>query len=200
MKIIFPNNIEKDIQSRFLKTGLIDMVFGIYFIMISLFFDVNQLVKVSLMFGLVVLYNFVKSKIIEPRIGICRFSINRSRIFQIQNIVIASLTLLLVVLIILSKFEVLVIKPIIITVALGVIVLFITIFMSMIFNYARLIVYGSLLAAVIIFMNPLVETIGETLAEIAMLIIPGAIIFIYGGISFAKFIENNSMMKGSDYE
>lgn len=200
MKIIFPNNIEKDIQSRFFKTGLIDMVFGIYFIMISLFFDVNKLVKVSLMFGLVVLYNFVKSKIIEPRIGICRFSINRSKIFQIQNIIIVSLTLLLVVLIILSKFEVLVIKPIIITVALSVIVLFITIFMSMIFNYARLIVYGSLLTAVIIFMNPLVETIGETLAEIAMLIIPGAIIFIYGGISFAKFIENNSMMKGSDYE
>jgi len=200
MKTTFPNNIEKDIQSRFFQTGLIDMVFGIYFIMISLFFDVNQLVKVGLMFGLIVLYNFIKSKVIEPRIGICRFSIKRSKIFQMQNIIIASLTLLLVVLIILSRLNILVIKPIIITVALGVIVLFITIFMAMIFNYARLIIYGSLFASVILFMNSIVESMGETLAELTMLIIPGAIIFIYGGILFVKFIKNNSIMKSDDYE
>lgn len=113
MKIITPNDVEKEVQERFIQTGLVDLIIGIYFISISFIFDVNQYIKMGVIFGVIILYNFLKIKLVEPRIGKYKLSVRRSNIFKMQNIVIAACTLIVLIVIILSSYNLLIINEVI---------------------------------------------------------------------------------------
>ena len=200
MKMLKPNVLEKKIQNSFISTGIIDMIFGIFFVSIGLISGINQLIKIAIIFGIILLYNYIKTKVIEPRIGIYKFSIKRCKTIKFQNTIIASLTLVFVVLIILANTGLVVIDPIILNYSIGMIIIIIAVIMSKIFNFQRLIIYGLLLSTIILFTNYLIESLGEFLAISIMFIIPGVIIFSFGLYLFIRFIKNNPIIERDQYE
>lgn len=200
MKVLTPNDVEKDIQRKFLQTGLIDLIFGIYFISINFLFDMNQFIKLGTIFFIIAVYHLIRSKVVEPRIGICKFSISRSKLFRIQNIVIASLTLIIVVLTILSSMDILKINQNILSISASLIVFLIMFLLSRLYSFYRLALYGALLSCAILFMNNFVTVLGEFKAELVMFVVPGSLIVVYALIKMISFVKRNEVMRGDYYE
>lgn len=192
--------MEKGIQKEFLKTGLIDIMAGLYFIIIGLINDMNQFVMIAAVFTVIVANNLIRNKIIQPRIGLYKFSIKRSVIFKLQNLIIAILTMLFVIIIILANVSILVIDPMITRAAVSAVIVLLSLLAAQVYSNYRLIIYGALLANILFFMNKVVELKGETFAELVFMIIPGTLILIYGITILIRFMNHQPILKGDKYE
>lgn len=200
MKFNKPTEMEKGIQKDYLKTGLIDILAGLYFIIIGLINDMNQFVMIAAVFTVIVANNLIRSKIIIPRIGLYKFSVKRSQIFKLQNIIIAIFTMMFVILIILANMNIFVVDPLIMRISVSAVIMLLSILVAKVYSNFRLIIYGALLANILLFMSKVVELKGESFAELTFMIIPGSLILIYGIILLTRFIQNQPILKDDDYE
>ncbi len=200
MKLLVLTTMEKEINNQFIETGLVDMLFGFYYIIMGSIAGLDKLLKLGLIFFGMFIYQLIKDKVITPRIGIYSFSFDRSKIFRFQNIVIALLTFILVVLTILSRMGLIEIKATYFSIIVCLFVLSISFFISIIFSFKRMIIYGLLIIINILFMNKVITLVNENIAVILLIVIPGVIVFTFGLILFYKFIRANDIIEGDDYE
>lgn len=200
MKYQKPTEMEKGIQKEFLKTGLIDIMAGLYFIVIGLMNGMNQFVMIAAVFSVIVTNNLIRNKIIQPRIGLYKFSIKRSVIFKLQNLIIAVLTMMFVVIIIIANLNILVVDPMVMRVSISSVIILLSILAAQVYSNYRLVIYGALLANILLFMNRVVELKGEIFANLTLMIIPGILILIFGISLLIRFMNNHPILKGDKYE
>jgi hypothetical protein len=192
--------IEKKIQNEYLDTGIIDLAAGLYFIAIAIASNVSSYLIMAIIFGIIMGYNTMKTRVIEPRIGLYKFSISKSTLYKIQNRIVVIFTLLFIVLIVLSRLGVFVMNKMVLTTGVCLTILLLGYLASQLFGTYRLLLYSAVLTSIVLFMNSLSLRLGERYAIIILMVIPGTLITIYGLFRMMRFLKTHPRIDGDEYE
>jgi hypothetical protein len=200
MKWKKPSEIEKNIQKEYLNTGILDLITGLYFIAIGIVSNLSQLLRVGVVFALIIGYHFIRRRVIQPRIGLYKFSMKRSVLFKFQNMIVAFFTLFFILLIILSRAGIFMVNQNILTLSVSILIILLSLLFAQLFSVYRLVLYGVLLGLMILLMSPFIDIMGETLALALLMIKPGILITIYGIYRLRKFVKSHPLEAGEEGE